>query len=218
MEQIQSENQELNKIEEKNLTIIGKAQSYEIKTADDYTAAMAYAVEIKAWRKSIDSIFDPGIKKAHASWKESIATKDKFLEPVEKALSLLDQKARGFRMEQDHKRREAERVAREVQEKEQKRLNDLAEKAKARGDEKKAEQFQAKAEQSAVAVPVAENTVPKVDGIKTHKIWKFKIEDETKLDRTYMKPDEVKIGQVVRATKGTLPIAGIRIWSEDSTI
>jgi len=38
------------------------------------------------------------------------------------------------------------------------------------------------------------------------------------IPREYLIPDEVKIGGVVRATKGSIQIPGIEIYSEDQVL
>lgn len=50
----------------------------------------------------------------------------------------------------------------------------------------------------------------------TAKTWKFEVVDIKMLPDDYKVANEVKIGQVVRATKGTISIPGVKIWSEES--
>jgi hypothetical protein len=63
-------------------------------------------------------------------------------------------------------------------------------------------------------------SVPKVAGIKGRVNFKFEVIDASKLPREYMKPDEVKIGEIVRRLKNVKTasalIPGIRVWEEDS--
>ena len=47
----------------------------------------------------------------------------------------------------------------------------------------------------------------------TSKVWKFEIEDLSKIPLDYLTPDMVKIGKVIRAG---VKIAGIKSWQEDS--
>jgi len=48
------------------------------------------------------------------------------------------------------------------------------------------------------------------------KIWKFEVVDKALVPEDYKQVDMVKVGSVVRATKGTIAIPGIRIFSEDT--
>jgi len=47
------------------------------------------------------------------------------------------------------------------------------------------------------------------------KVWKFRVTNEALIPREYMTPDMVKIGGVARATKGSIQIPGVEIYSED---
>ena len=61
--------------------------------------------------------------------------------------------------------------------------------------------------------------VPKVAGIKGRVNWKFEIVTPALIPVTFRVPDEVAIGQMVRATKDKASAEkqcpGIRVWSED---
>jgi len=50
----------------------------------------------------------------------------------------------------------------------------------------------------------------------TLKTYKWELEDITKVPREYLIPNAVLIGQMVRSSKGTISIPGIRVYSEDS--
>ena len=52
--------------------------------------------------------------------------------------------------------------------------------------------------------------------IGTLKTYKWELEDITKVPREYLIPNAVLIGQMVRSSKGTISIPGIRVYSEDS--
>lgn len=104
----------------------------------------------------------------------------------------------------------------EAQRKEAERLAKLAEKAEQRGDESKAEEFKGRAAVVQSIAPIVESKVEKVAGLTTTINWKFRIIDVNKIPREYMLPDEVKIGQVARATKGSVKIEGVEIYPEES--
>lgn len=54
---------------------------------------------------------------------------------------------------------------------------------------------------------------PKTAGLAMRDNWDFVIEDEAVVPREYLCVDEVKIGRVVRATKGQITIPGIRVFN-----
>jgi len=81
---------------------------------------------------------------------------------------------------------------------------------------------QADAEAEVTKQNVAEVTVkpsvPVVGGVVMRTNWKFEIVDAARIPRSFCKPDEVAIGQLVRLLKekerAEREIPGIRVWSE----
>jgi hypothetical protein len=82
--------------------------------------------------------------------------------------------------------------------------------AKAAADAAKAEAFAARQQVVEAAPVMVASTVPTVAGIANTKRWTFEVVDEMAVPRTYLMLDTVKIGKMVTAGKGTMPIPGIR--------
>jgi len=135
------------------------------------------------------------------------------------------------RKEEDERRRiELERL--EAERKiEEARLLVAAEAAQAAGDKQQSEDMIAaaiaatetarqdaaavNAEPVYVAPVVIPKTTPKLAGGPVYRtIWKFRITDAAKIPRQYLVPDEVKIGQIVRALKRESNIPGIEPYEE----
>jgi hypothetical protein len=95
-------------------------------------------------------------------------------------------------------------------------LEARADKAAAKGNIEKAEELRQQKEQVFVPAPVVNSSVAKVAGVATKQVWKFEVSDVNLIPREYMIPDMVKIGAMVRATKGTIPIAGIEMFAEET--
>lgn len=120
---------------------------------------------------------------------------------------------------------EVARVAKEAQDRidEAARLKAEAEKAELEakavkmvqaGQVDKAADLVAKAEAiepEPVQLAVAQ---PKVVGISTREIWKFRITDINLLPREFMLPDEKALGALARQNKGLVPIPGVEFYSE----
>jgi membrane protein involved in colicin uptake len=108
------------------------------------------------------------------------------------------------------RKREAERLAKEAREAEERERKRAAEDAAKRQAEAAAEAAKIKVEPS----------IPKVAGIKARVNWKFRIVDASKLRRTYLQADEVKIGAMVRnikdKAKAEAECPGIEVYTEDS--
>jgi rRNA maturation endonuclease Nob1 len=116
------------------------------------------------------------------------------------------------------KEAEAARKAGEISKREAERLKKEAEAAAEREKIRAAEDAKIAAAQ--VQEVKVRPSVPTVAGIKQRVNWKFRFVDPGRIPRTYLMPDEVKIGQMVRAEKdkaraeGICP--GIEVYTEDS--
>lgn len=113
---------------------------------------------------------------------------------------------------------EEQRKAGEIGKREEARLAKIAVEEEAKARILAAEQ----AKQTAAAVPEikVEPNVPKVAGIKGRVNYKFEVTNASLIPREYLKPDEVRIGEMVRRIKdpekAQQVIPGIRCWTEDS--
>lgn len=141
-------------------------------------------------------------------------------ERLEKAEGTIKRAMLQFQQEQEAIRRKEEARLREQARKEEERkkaaLDARADKAAAKGDLQKAEELRQQKEQVFVPAPVVNSSVAKVAGVATKQVWKFEVVDANLIPREYMIPDMVKIGAMVRATKGTIPIAGIEMFVEET--
>jgi DNA repair exonuclease SbcCD ATPase subunit len=141
-------------------------------------------------------------------------------ERLEKAEGTIKRAMLQFQQEQEAIRRKEEARLQELARKEEERkkaaLDARAEKAAAKGNLEKAEELRQQKEEVFVPAPVVNSSVAKVAGVATKQVWKFEISDANIIPKEYMIPDMVKIGAVVRATKGTLAIPGVKIYAEDT--
>jgi hypothetical protein len=111
---------------------------------------------------------------------------------------------------QDRLRDEEQRRQNEIARKEQLRLQEIADRAAAKGQESKAEVFQERAQ--SVVAPIAQQAPPKVGGISIPKVWTFEITDEALIPREYLEVSETKIRKVVTALKKDTVIPGVRVY------
>jgi len=199
--------------ETRALQTIEEARQMEIIRPEQYTKAGEFLKVIKNFKKEIKESFDPIIEKTHQAHKEAVARRDKKLKPFVEAENLLGVKMVSFQTEQQRKAQIEQERLRKLAEAEARELERRAEKVKS---EEKREELLQRAEETKNMTPVVKVEVPKIDKIATRTVWKFEVIDEKLVPREYLKIDEVKIGSVARATKGTLQIPGIRIYSEES--
>lgn len=188
-----------------------------IESATEYEGAVARLKDIKVMAREIEAMRKSMTKPIDESKRRIM---DFFRNPAEalkKAEALIKSAMLQFSSEQERIRQAEESRLREAQRKEALRLENLAAKARERDDEEKAAEFdkrQADVESTQVfAAPVA---APKVMGVSTREIWTFEITDKDLIPREYMVPDLKTIGDMVRATKGKVPVPGVRIFSRQT--
>lgn len=142
-------------------------------------------------------------------------------ERARKEQERIDAMARAQREKEEAQRKieaEARQRAQEAANAEARALA-LAEAEKARKAAEAAAAKAAEREEQAASLPPAPvitiaPVAAKVAGETSVKVWKFRIVNAAIVPREYLAIDESKIGAVVRATKGTLTIPGVEIYSE----
>lgn len=188
---------------------------FKVVSADGFTAAGGVLTRIKAALKRLEEArvritgpLNEALRQVNAQAKES-------------AQPLLESEARiksalvAYNNEQERIRREEQRRADEAAERERRRLQEIADRAAAKGQAEKAEAFAERA-QTTVA-PVVNRAPPKVAGVSMRDVWRFEVTDASKVNAAFLVPDEAKIRKVVqsmRADAQDLVGAGVRIWCE----
>jgi len=181
-----------------------------IQTKEQADEAVELRNKLKALKSEIEASYKPIIEQAYRAHKEAIAKMNEHLKPVEEAIRCLDKSLADFqkRQEEEARRKALEEYEKKKREEEERKLS-LAETLAKVGLQEEADRML-----ETDTHVVVEVEKPKVEGISFLEIWKFEITDESLLPREYLMPDEKKIGQVVRATKGTLSIPGVKIYKE----
>jgi predicted ribosome quality control (RQC) complex YloA/Tae2 family protein len=188
----------------------------QIRTNEDFTAANELLRRIKKFQKNVCDFFEPMVQAAHASWKQTTMQRSQQLDPLNEAESLVKNKLSHYIAEQEEKKRLEEARIEDQKRKEAEKLNARAQSQEEKGNTAKAEALREKADNVVIAAPIVHTAIPKAPGVSTVKTYTFVIEDDTKLPREYLCADMKKIGAVIRATKGTLQIPGVRILVQNS--
>lgn len=195
------------------LSVPEQAKQITIKTMADYTRASDIIMSIKAIRKKITDTFKP-IKQKMDAAKQEVLDQEKAADaPLKEAEAWLSPQIIEWNREQERIRKaEEDRLRKIAEEEEKERLLNEAVAAEQSGNKEEAEAIiSAPIQAPPVVVPKA---VPKVPGMSIRENWKFRITNEKLIPREYLKADEVKIGQVVRAMKSAANIPGIEIYNE----
>ena len=197
--------------------VVSQANQITVTDAEDYEMACSFLTLIATRKKQVGETFDPIVQKAHATWKESIAQRDKFLNPLAVAEMNVKNKVTNWRLEEERKRRAEEaRLSAQLKKEADDRAAAEAAALKASGEKELAQMVLEEAASAPPPVVVARPTVPKQDGIASRVNWRFEVVEESKVPRELMEPSDIKIGAVVRSQKGLAKIPGVRVWSEES--
>lgn len=191
-----------------------QVETFEVATVDDYERGAEILKAIKgalngadAQRKKITQPLDVAKKQVMDLFRpftDSLATAERTLK-----LRLVT-----WKNEQDRIAREEQRKADEKARREREKLEAQARKAEEAGRAERAEVLRDRAVSTVAAMPVTE--APKVGGISTRSVWRFRVVDAAKVPDKYKLIDEKKIGGVVRALKGDTEIPGIEVWEEST--
>jgi hypothetical protein len=185
-----------------------------IKTNDEYIFIGQLWKTGKALLEEINEGYDSLIKKAHELHKDALAKKAKYYIPTEIAVRDAKKLLSAYDAEQERIRKAEEtRLAEIARKAEEDRILAEAIEAEKSGDKETAEAII----KEEVYVPpiVVPKTTPKMNGGPVYQErWFFEIVDASLIPRTYLIPDEVKIGGVVRSLKGQTNIPGIKAFSK----
>lgn len=198
----------------KALSIIDQGKAIVIKNSADYITAGELWITIKGIMKQVESSFDPIITKAHQAHKEAVAQKAKIYDPLKAVYVSVKGLMNTYDAEQERIRKDEEKRLQEIARKiEEDRILQEAVQAEVSGDTKEANTII----ETPVYVPpvVIPKSVPKMTGGPVFRtIWKYRILNTSAIPRGYLIPDEIKIGQVVRALKRETSIPGIEVYEE----
>lgn len=220
------QNNELAVIEKEINDVVVQANSFQIKTQEDYDKVSVFLVGVKNLIKKVGEAFDPVCDAAHKSWKVAVAQRKEQLDPLEQAEKIIKYRATEFLIEQNRIREEAERKAREEAESaERKRKAELEAQAarhEANGNIEKAEQRRELAEQVFIAPrPVVANVI-KAEGQSLKEVWSAEVTDlhalikavaEGRAPITLVMADQSALNKQAKATKNAFPIPGVRFFS-----
>ncbi len=213
-----------------------------VKDTESMTKANQFFLIIKGLRKRIAITFDPMEKaakeakqKAEESRKTIVAEREKLEVPLIIGENWLNGQMTRYKLEQDRIRNEEvnrlrlKAIQEEIERRKKVEEEKLAEAAMLEqvGMKEESEQLISEAiqeQEAPITVKVVDPEIPKVvmEGATIQTNWKFKIIEgkEHLIPRSYMMPDEVKIGALVRSQHGkarSILGPGIEIWPDTKT-
>ena len=201
-------------LENELVVAITDAKILRVTDADTYTAAAVVVKRLKGAEKRIKEWFDPLVDAAHRPWKMLTARRKAALDALAPELTRLGREMVAYDQAQDRLRRlEEERLAEQARKDQEAEALRQAEQLERQGHTAQA----AAVVEAAILAPapavVLESTTPKVQGIAFVDDWTFEVVNVGLLERKYLIPNLVKIGQIVKAEKGQTRIMGVKVWN-----
>ena len=207
--------------EQKNAiaAFVQKYSSLVVTNPEEYQDAGGLLARIKAEIKARLEYWKPAKKKLDEAHAEICKKEKDSIAPLKELEKTVGEKMSLWSQAEERKRRDEEvRLQADARKKaadDAKRQADLLKKSG------RPEEAKAVIQQAAVPVQVVvQSSVPKVAGLSERKSWKFRIVDPSKLQRQFLKPDEVAIGALVRSlgksSEQVLGAGAVETWEESS--
>lgn len=221
--------QELNALECAKSDILSQVDGLMVETSEDCRAAEGLVVKIATTLKSVEERrkffvgpLNEHVKRINALFKDLTM-------PLEAGSATVRRVVADFRGKERAAAEEAARVAREAEVKAARdramaeALSRKAEELQEQGELFAAKELAAKAEEHAersvesMAVAVAPRPVaPPTSAVSTRKVWKWAVEDISRVPAQFLRTDDAKI--TVAVNGGARDIAGITIYCEEIAV
>lgn len=197
----------------KSVILLSHATDLIIQNQIAYDHSATFRIEIKRELKNIEEL--------RKFMKEPVLTAgrridDLFrpsLDNLKKADELTERERIRFFNEQEQIRREQERKLQQEADRKRQEALKKAEIARENGQDIKAEKYEEKANNT--IAPTLAPRVEKTKGTVIKKLWRARIIDEASVPRDFLIIDMKKLNDFARATRGTMPIAGVQFYYDE---
>jgi hypothetical protein len=198
--------------------LLEQAQELEVNDNDDYLASGTLLNIIASRQKNVTEFFEEPAKQANNVHKFITSLRSTLLMPLDQAETLLKNRRRDYRAEEERKRVEKEnqeRQAAKAQE-EQQALNEAAQLEEI-GEHEAAATIIDRAATAPPPPVVVASTVPKEQGHSIRKVFKFRVTNPTLHKREFLMLDESKAQAIVSklGPDAATIIGGIEVYSEE---
>ena len=211
------------KINKETKELVVKAKDLVVSDQLNYDIAARYIKDAKRFMELVKEEFKSTLtkfkelkKSADDGRKDTIAKIDKHSKAAKDIVELLQGKAKKFEDDEEVKRvenqKKLDKAAEEKAAEDKKALEDQAEVDKAWGDNEAAEEKKEEAEAVVVETVKAKPTISKTAGLGISRRWQWKLINEAKIPRAFLKIDEVAINKAVREGQDKTNIPGIEAF------
>jgi hypothetical protein len=182
--------------------LVGLAEAATVSSEEDVSKATNDLSNIARLKKALSLEKDNYLNPIKHHMNDVTATFKLITVPLENADAILRSKVLGYRNEQERRAREQESIERQKRE--------LAEReARLKGEE-------IKTEPPVPTVNIKQRMQSEAGESNIAKIWKWELEDFSKVPDAYKTLDNGAVPKAVKASKGAVSIPGIRIFQENT--
>jgi hypothetical protein len=217
MEEVMEEQAgELMEIKDESRSWIRRAENLKIVDRLSFERAADHVKSITALIKKIERHHDGPRIAAMRAHRAVLDAQKNLTEPLKKAQGAIKSEIGRWTIEQEKIRRERERVAMELARKreEEERLR-MAVVAEEEGASRETVEEILETKEPPL-VPTIPETNPKVSGVSTRKVWKWRLVDEEKIPREYMMLNERLIQAAISKWGDKANIPGVEVYQDVS--
>lgn len=196
------------------------AQQIRVINDEDYKQAAEFGRLLKQKSAEVTEFFKPMKKAAHDAHKQICDREKAMLAPIANAEKLLKRTMGAYQMEKQRKQREEEERLRAIAKAEEERLLAEAIRMEELGEKEMSEEHLENAQFVANAARniVVNNNPVKAEGVSTSTDWEIESIDPSKVPVEFMNQvirpvDERAVMRLIRASKGSIEIPGIKFKS-----
>lgn len=194
-----------------------RAKEMIISTDEDYEKAAEFGRQIKEKAKVVTDFFKPMKDSAYQAHKAVCDREKTMLSPLQNAEKTLKKAMADYHQEKERKRLELEeQMRREAEAERERKLNEAAALEEAgKTEEAEAALMDAQVTETVAARATVVMEAPKAKGVSSSKDWEIESIDHDKVPVNFsgveIRPvDEKAIMRLIRASKGSIQIPGIR--------
>jgi hypothetical protein len=186
-----------------------------VVTADGYEMAGHCINDIAEFRKAVIEHFEPMISGAFKIHRAYTGRRQHVLGTLDGYRARVQQAMMRWSAEQERLKRQREvQLQQAAQRLEDEAVKEDAKELRKAGYKDEAKELRREGRQAPAVV--LESPVPKVKGVTTVTVWKYRITDVGLIPRQYLEPSHQAIRSVVQALKDKANIPGVEAYPEES--
>lgn len=192
------------------------SESNAVTCAADFQRTAEHLLSIKQNRKRADEFFDPPIKQAHELHKLLCQRKKVITDPLDRSEREDKRRMSDYAKAEEQKRQAEQRRLQAEADARAAREREVLERKAAAAKRPETQQKYAEAAAQVMPAPVIHVPVetPKVQGIQTRTVWRYRIVDVSKIPDEFLVVDEKKLAAYARAMKQAAHVPGVEFYSE----